>query len=145
VAALAGPLRPFAAVVLQRRWRRLRKAGRNIEELPPVALHELRLDVKRLRYASELFGPLWGGKAPGRFLRCLADVQEALGLANDAEVARGLSGGLTGVPPFAAGAVAGFSAGRAEGSREEALLHWAALLEVPRFWKGDLPRQEAQT
>ncbi len=141
--ALAAPLRPFAAQVMQRRWRRMARAGERISELPPEALHELRLDVKRLRYAAELFAPLWGGRVTDRLLRRLSRLQEALGVANDAEVARGLAGSLAGVPAFAAGAVAGFSAGRSEGSRAAALEEWEDLLETKRFWKSDLPAKPA--
>ncbi len=142
-AALAAPLRPFAALVMQRRWRRMKKAGEGIADLPAEALHELRLDVKRLRYAAELFAPLWGGRGPDRLLRSLSRLQEALGVANDAEVARGLAASLVGVPAFAAGAVAGFSAGRAEGSRSAALEEWENLLETKRFWRNELPAKPA--
>lgn len=142
-AALRSPIRPFAAAVLQRRWRRLRKAGEAVEDLPPEALHELRLDVKKLRYAVELFAPLWSGKRPARLVRRLAALQEALGLANDAEVARALATSLEAVPPFASGAVAGFSAGRAEGGRDTALEEWTKLLRQKRFWKSEIKAKPA--
>ncbi len=64
-------------------------------------------------------------------------------MANDAEVARGLAGSLASVPAFAAGAVAGFSAGRAEGSRTAALEEWEKLLDIKHFWKSDLPAKPA--
>lgn len=134
-AAPDAPLPAFGALVLRRRWKRLRAAGAAVEELPPAALHELRLDVKRLRYAAELFAALWPGKAPRRLLRRLAALQEALGRANDAVVARALADSLPDIPAFARGAVAGFTAGRAAGSREEALREWDKLLQSKRFWK----------
>lgn len=130
------PLRPFAAEVLRKRWKRLRRAGAQMKELDAEALHEMRLDAKRLRYAAEPFAAIWPGKAPRRFNRRLAALQEALGLANDAVVARDLAARLEGkgAGGFALGAVSGFAAGRAEGSRLAALEAWARLRKAGRFW-----------
>ena len=129
----------FAARLLGKRWKRLRHAARDIESLDAAALHELRLDAKRLRYAAEPFAALWPGKRARRFARRLAALQEALGLANDAAVARGLAAELAGrgAGPFAIGAVTGFAAGRAEGSRLAAIAAWRELGRTRRFW----PRQ----
>lgn len=133
----AAPLAPFAAGVLKRRWRRLKRAGRVMKTLDDAALHEMRLDAKRLRYAAEPFAALWPGKAARRFNRKLANLQEALGLANDAVVARGLAAQLAGrgAGGFALGAVAGYAAGRAEGSRLSALEAWKPLRQGSVFWK----------
>ena len=138
------PLAPFAARVLRKRWKRLKAAGVILEDLDPTALHDMRLDAKRLRYAAEPFADIWPGRVTRRFTRRLAALQEALGLANDATVARQLAlrlGGR-GAGEFAIGAVAGFAAGRAEGSRAQALAAWKALAKADRFWRisdaGDL-------
>jgi CHAD domain-containing protein len=130
------PLAPFAATVLHKRWRRLRKAGREMESLDPEALHEMRLDAKRLRYAAEPVAALWPGKRAKRFNRRLAALQEALGLANDAVVARALAARLAGrgAGEFDIGTVTGFAAGRAEGSRMAALAAWEELRRAGRFW-----------
>ena len=53
--------------------------GEDIEDHAAEALHEVRLEAKRLRYATELFAPLWPGKATRRFQRRLAALQEELG------------------------------------------------------------------
>ena len=131
------PLPPFAGQVLRARWRRLRRAGKAMAELDAEALHEMRLDAKRLRYAAEPFAPIWPGKAGGRFIRRLAGLQDALGLANDAAVARGLAESLEGrgAGGFAIGAVSGFAAGRAEHGREAALEAWARLAKQGPFWR----------
>jgi triphosphatase len=131
------PLAPFAAELLRKRWRRLKHAGAAMEELDSTALHEMRLDAKRLRYAAEPFAALWPGRAAKRFTRRLADLQEALGLANDATVAATLATRLAGrgAGAFAIGAVTGFAAGRAEGSRIAAISAWKALRKAGPFWK----------
>lgn len=133
------PLAPFAAEVLGRRWKRLRRAGREMAALDDAALHEMRLDAKRLRYAAEPFGALWPGRGARRFNRRLAALQEALGLANDAVVARTLAARLAGkgAGGFALGAVSGFAAGRAAGCREAALAAWKRLGDAKRFWKDE--------
>lgn len=130
------PLAPKAASLLARRWKRLKRAGREMASLDAAALHEMRLDAKRLRYAAEPFAALWPGRRTRRFTRRLAALQEALGLANDADVARGLASNLAGrgAGGFAVGMVTGFAAGRAEGSRLAALAAWDELARTPRFW-----------
>lgn len=130
-----GPeLRGFAQDALARRHRRLRKAGREIEALPPEALHDLRLDAKKLRYAADLLAPLWPGQEARRYLRRLARLQDALGLANDASVARGLVIGL-GARGWVLGLVEGFALARAADSRDLALAAWDRWRKAGRFWQ----------
>ena len=135
--AIEQPLAPFAARLLAKRWKRLKRAGAAMQELDSSALHEMRLDAKRLRYAAEPFAEIWPSRAARRFSRRLAGLQEALGLANDATVARQLATRLAGqgAGGFAIGAVTGFAAGRAEGSRSAAIRAWRALRKAGPFWK----------
>ncbi|MDB5370439.1 MAG: hypothetical protein JWP20_1997 [Roseomonas sp.] len=131
------PLRPFARAVLARRWRRLLKRGADIEDQPAESLHELRLDAKRLRYAAELFAPLWPGKAAKRFLRRLSAVQDALGVANDTHVARVLVaslGGRGGAGAWAIGLAEGFALAHGAGARGKALSAWKRLDHTDPFW-----------
>jgi len=124
----------FAAQVLARRHRRLKRAGAMIEQLPPAELHALRLDAKRLRYAAELLVPLWPSHHARRYLRRLMALQEALGLANDAEVARGLVRGLR-ITGWTLGVAEGFALAGAAGSRDMALEAWAGWRAAKRFWQ----------
>jgi triphosphatase len=131
------PLAPFAAELLRKRWRRLKRAAAAMTDLDAAALHAMRLDAKRLRYAAEPFTALWPGRSSKRFTKCLAKLQEALGLANDATVARHLAARLAGrgAGGFAIGTVTGFAAGRAEGSRIASIVAWKALKKTGPFWK----------
>lgn len=136
-AVLDAPLPEFAAELLDKRWRKLHGGGEGIEEHSFEALHELRLEAKRLRYAAELFAPLWAGKASRRFLKRLSALQEALGTVNDAAAARGLLSALDGgAPAWAAGAVEGFAAARVGPARESALSSWADVTAAKAFWTG---------
>ena len=77
------PLATFAA----ERLRRLKKkvlglaAAASIED--PLSLHQLRIGVKRLRYALEFFVPLASGKPLQRLLLQLELLQDELGQLND--------------------------------------------------------------
>jgi triphosphatase len=132
------PLRPFAKAALARRWRKLLKRGADIEAHEAESLHELRLDAKRLRYASELFAPLWSGKSTRRFLKRLSGVQDALGVANDTHVARTLVAGLGGrggAGPWAIGLAEGFALAHGAGARGQALEAWKELEDMEPFWE----------
>jgi CHAD domain-containing protein len=138
LAMLDAPVAAFGRSVMDRRWQRLRRAGDDFEELSAEALHELRLDGKRLRYAAEVFAPVFGAKAGRRFLRRVAALQEGLGLANDAAVARGLAAKLAkpgdGGRAWAVGVVEGWSEARVVASRGDALQAWRRLHGKDRFW-----------
>jgi CHAD domain-containing protein len=142
--APATALGEFAAGVLERRWRKLRRRGREMETLDLPAFHALRIEAKRLRYAAELFAPLWPGKGTRRFLRRLARLQEAMGLANDAEVARGLLAGLQSAAEarsWAAGLFDGWCLARVAAARDASRRCWAEVEDSKRFWRGAEPRR----
>ncbi|WP_237217117.1 CHAD domain-containing protein, partial [Falsiroseomonas oryziterrae] len=133
----AEPLPRFAATVLDRRWRRIAGAGAEIGDLPDDEFHALRIEAKRMRYAAELFAPLWGRRRAKRFLARLAEVQEAFGLANDAVVARALMARLNGRGSglaWAAGVAEGWSLARARRVRRKAADAWEELLAGGIFW-----------
>jgi inorganic triphosphatase YgiF len=88
------PIAPFAAERLSKRWKKVRKVGTDMAGLEPEARHRLRIDIKKLRYASEFFAALAAKaqKAPRKaFLAELEALQEALGGLNDMETARELA------------------------------------------------------
>jgi len=133
-------LKTFAASVLDKRWRRIAEAGAEIEALPDAEFHALRIEAKRLRYAAELFAPLWGRRKAKRFLAKLAEVQEAFGLANDAVVARALMARLAAGRPhlaWASGAAEGWALARARRVRRSAQRAWEALLAEGIHWNQD--------
>jgi CHAD domain-containing protein len=134
----SGGLAEFAARVLDRRWRRIEGAGTEIAGLPDAEFHALRIEAKRMRYAAELFAPLWGRKRAKRFLGRLSKVQDAFGLANDAVVAHGLMAALTGRGDgglaWAGGVAEGWALARARRARSKAQQAWEALLEGRIAW-----------
>jgi inorganic triphosphatase YgiF len=90
LSVLAG--RPAAAVVAERLealQARLERDARRYTHLDAARRHAVRKRLKRHRYLSEFAAPLFGAKAVGRFLRHWRDAQDALGVANDEQVAAG--------------------------------------------------------
>ncbi len=60
---------PFSAQVLERNRAQVLEDGKDIDKLDAEALHQLRIDCKKLRYATEFFSPLYGtsmGKFTGQ-------------------------------------------------------------------------------
>jgi CHAD domain-containing protein len=88
------PLQSFADEALDKRWRKVKKGGREIATLAPEPLHDLRIEVKKLRYAVEFFASLHLGKQAIRRRKsaqsALAELQEVLGLMNDDDTARAI-------------------------------------------------------
>lgn len=70
-----------------RRLRRLLKRVHALAESAridhPPSLHELRIAIKRLRYAIEFFGPLMPAKTGSAVIKRLAELQDDLGQLND--------------------------------------------------------------
>ncbi|MBA2933173.1 inorganic triphosphatase [Sphingomonas sp. CGMCC 1.13654] len=86
--ALAARLAPdFAADILDRHRRKLRKRGKHLAKLDDEHRHEVRIEGKKLRYAADFFGSLYPGKKARRrheaFLAAIEDLQDALGELND--------------------------------------------------------------
>jgi triphosphatase len=82
-----GPIGTFAVQELERRRRKVRKRGLHLDELDPPHRHRVRIEAKKLRYASEFFSSLaTNTKRQQRheaFAKALEDLQEHLGELND--------------------------------------------------------------
>ncbi|WP_376092649.1 CHAD domain-containing protein [Roseomonas sp. CCTCC AB2023176] len=126
-----------AAQVLSRRWSRVRRRGGAVEDGDARALHELRLAGKRLRYAALAFAPLWPGRDARRFFERLEELQEVLGQANDAAVARRLAAECVGRDSrraWAAGLIEGWSLAEEARARKRAGRSWKRLRRTDPFW-----------
>ncbi len=132
---LASPLNDFARVVLNRRLERLAQLEGDIETLEPGELHATRIRAKRLRYAAEIFAPLYAGKASKRFIRRLATLQDRLGTLNDGAVAESLLAELGGSRlAFASGVVLGFVGAHGGRARERIARAWRKFDRLAPFW-----------
>ncbi len=146
------PAEDFAAEVLERLRRRIKRRGRRLDRLEPEERHRVRIEAKKLRYGAEFFAGLYTeGKARRRhkaFVTALAALQDRLGALNDIATAHEIGADL--VPPerrtadafpdpaaalFSAGLVAADVEARARTLLEEAAQAHADLLEVRPFWR----------
>ena len=85
-ALCTAPLPGAAAAALDRFRRRIKQAG-PLEDLDDDGRHRVRIAAKKLRYASEYFGPLFKGRKAGRrhdaISSALDRLQDRLGKLND--------------------------------------------------------------
>ncbi len=88
-----GKVRQWARRLLERRLKRLKRLGKGFERLDARGRHRVRIAAKRLRYVADAFAPLYGAPAK-TYLDRLAGLQDKLGAANDAVMARQLVGEL---------------------------------------------------
>ncbi len=68
---------------LARAWDACLDHGRDLAALPVEQRHELRKELKTLRYLAEYFAAFWPGARRDRFLDALRQIQDDLGLLND--------------------------------------------------------------
>ena len=89
------PIATAAAAEMERRRKKIVKRGTKLAELDPVRRHRMRIQAKKLRYASEFFGVTFPGKKAARrrkeFIAALERLQDTLGDLNDISVHEGLT------------------------------------------------------
>ena len=135
-AARARPLGDFAARALARRMAHVQDPGGDPAQLPAEALHALRIQAKRLRYAAEFFAPLYPPRPVKRFVRRVTLLQDRLGHLNDGSVAAGLMAALGGAErSYAAGVVRGFVAASHPRAKTKALRAWDRVRRLNPFWE----------
>jgi inorganic triphosphatase YgiF len=92
--AAGQPIGAFAAERLDRAWKRVRKAGKELRTLTAEGRHRLRIEIKKLRYAAEFFAGLAPRNRRRRqkaFAGRMRELQELLGDLNDIETRRQLA------------------------------------------------------
>ncbi|MEM7742979.1 MAG: CYTH and CHAD domain-containing protein [Pseudomonadota bacterium] len=138
---LAQPTGAFARSVLDKRWKRVAAYGRQMQTLSIEARHEMRKELKKLRYMIEAFRGLYDPVALGGFLRQIKDLQTYFGALNDAAMAEAVltAPDAPGVGDGAASRAAGRLLGRLEAEAErlwpEASTGWDKLAKMRRFWR----------
>jgi inorganic triphosphatase YgiF len=137
LALQALPLKEFAARLLSRQARRVRRAGRGIGRLDAEGLHALRIEVKKLRYAAEFLQRLHTRREVRECIACTAELQDILGGLNDASVTARLLSGLDCSEPavaHAAGLVHGWTAARAREGLGHLSHAWSRIEAARPFW-----------
>jgi triphosphatase len=143
LAALRAPALPAVRRLLRHRAARLQALGERLDQLSPHELHRLRIRAKRLRYAIELVGALFGEKDSTRAARRLAELQDALGHLNDltsaealvAQLRERIGAGASPATVRAEGFVLGYAARSAAAGRAELAHAWQRAARLPPLWK----------
>jgi triphosphatase len=126
------PLHAFAANVLVRCRRSVKRRGRHWSRLDDKARHRLRIKAKKLRYSADFFGLLFPGKKARRrrksFLPALESLQSLLGDLNDRTTGAALLAKL------------GISDTIEHKTSRKAMLEdaaeaYKALIDVKQFWR----------
>jgi len=78
----------YSRSLLDKQERRVLSAGTHVNRDDATEMHRLRIECKKLRYASEFFRPLFHGMDD--FIGHMKGLQDLLGVMNDVAVTRGL-------------------------------------------------------
>ena len=138
--ALDGPIGKVTSKGLAKRWRRVVESGRRLDELSATERHEMRKDLKTLRYSIELVAPIYRRKDVRRFTTKLRHLQDMFGYLNDVEMAEKLklipAAGVTSETDLqrAVGYVIGWHTARAERTWTEIGSAWKRLAKSKPFW-----------
>src|SRR5215470_17036462 len=85
--ALDKPVTKHARKVLRKAWKKSAKLGQHLERLDVEQRHEMRKALKKLRYQTEFFAPLFERRDTRRFLEQLKTLQDIFGYMNDVRMA----------------------------------------------------------
>jgi triphosphatase len=134
------PIASLTGKALEKLWDKVETSGRRLKTLTALERHEMRKDVKNMRYASELLAPVYRTKDVRRFTAMLQRLQDAFGYLNDVALAESLkfvaaNGTADGQEwQQAIGYVIGWHTARAEHAMKDARSGWKRLERSPQFW-----------
>jgi CHAD domain-containing protein len=139
LSVLLDPAPVFAGRALTWLHRKALSRGAHFRHLGPEARHELRIALKKLRYAAEFFRALYGESETRNYIGCLARLQGALGHDNDASMTWPLLGTLLQdpVPPDVQrtiGVVMGWQARDRVDTITTLREQWRRFKATPSFW-----------
>lgn len=89
-ALLTAPIAAVAPPLIERRYKKVKKAAGGFAELTLEQRHEFRIAVKKLRYTIEVFKDLFERENVDKLIRLLKPLQDDLGYANDVRMANQL-------------------------------------------------------
>jgi triphosphatase len=147
--SLDQPLLHLASAALTRAHQKLLKRGDGFEDLSKIERHEVRIALKRLRYALDFFSDIFDGEQKKKFVKKLTRLQDDLGRMNDVAVAETMLAHLVGVVgdkedsgtaapsgplAFAAGGVLGWHRRRAAEIDVQLIKDWKSFERAKPFW-----------
>ena len=139
LAILSQPMQSLAGKILARLQRKALARGAHFRQLDTAALHGLRIELKKLRYAAEFFLPLHATHASARrYVARLARLQKSLGHVCDiASIRRLLTSLRQDDQPalhLAIGTVTGWQTCDAMAAAKTLRKRWRRFKATPAFW-----------
>jgi inorganic triphosphatase YgiF len=150
---LEQPLADVASAALSRAHQKLLEQGENFAQLSKNERHDLRIALKRLRYALDFFERVFKSDARKEFIKRLRRLQDDLGGMNDVAVAETMLARFAGVGvaetdaaarvaqqgqlAFSAGGILGWHRRRAAETEVHLQKDWDAFVRAKPFWLGD--------
>jgi CHAD domain-containing protein len=133
-------LAKFAAAVLQKRHRQLKKRGKHLTTLSPAERHAVRIAAKKLRYAAEFFSSLYPDKRTRKYIGALAALQDVLGAFNDGATTVTLLQEILSTEDMVTyqhpeGVVLGWVQGADHARLTELAQTWKTFMERKPFWE----------
>jgi triphosphatase len=154
------PVEIYAALQLSQRRKKIRRRGARIDSLNPQQLHGLRIQVKKVRYATEFFSGLFHGKKSAKRYKTikssLTQLQNSLGKINDivthkalfadiiASPMKGLTGEQNHHRAFAAGLIVGDQQAQVTKLLDRARKAYSRFDGGKAFWKLPIRNSTAQ-
>lgn len=139
-ARLAQPIKDLSCKALNKRWKSCVKHARGIDHLTIDERHELRKELKKLRYTIEFLGPLYSTKKVTNFVRKMKKMQNIFGDLNDLAMAEELlcktdsPGARNANAQRAVGWVLGARTASAEAAWADAKGLWHGVYNTGPFW-----------
>ena len=140
------PVEQVAVAELKRRRKKIRKGGKALDRLDAASRHRLRIQAKKVRYATEFFAPLFPGKRASKrrkkFLLALQALQDSLGDLHDIVVHEDLMRAMrrerspSGARrAFAAGLLTGREDARSDFVLAAAIAAYGDVAKAKPFWR----------
>lgn len=135
------PVAVAASELLTKCRNRVLKVGKGLEHLGYEDRHEVRIALKKLRYANEFFRSLFDSRAVRTYGRQLSGLQDDLGFMNDMAVSLTLTEQLTAADRSnlalaeAGGFLAGWQQTRLVGDEMAMRAHWKTFRRARPYWE----------
>ncbi len=142
---MRGKASDIAHELLDERYRQLLSAGADFEQLDAEQRHKVRIQLKKLRYATEFFSSLYPKHKVTPYLAAMKALQDDLGVSNDVEVARKLlkrvlkqARGKERVRlSYAAGLIVGWHSHTGDGREQDLIRDWQRFAAQTPYWEED--------
>ncbi|MFM7083472.1 MAG: CHAD domain-containing protein, partial [Hyphomicrobium sp.] len=133
------PINQLANKLLSKYWKSLTKFGHNLEEMSIEEFHDLRKNLKTLRYSVEMFSSLYPKKNLQNFMKSLRELQNKFGYINDVTLIEKITNveikNSDALAQRAVGFLDGFYDQRTQEMRKSIRKEWNKFERRRKFWE----------